>query len=195
MTEFAAPALDQLFRTARTHNTWKPVPLEPETLERLYELTRWGPTSANCSPVRFVFVQSAEAKARLEPHLSSSNRAKTMSAPVCVIVAYDTAFADHLPELFPHDLSARHWFADPAVSAETTMRNSSLQGGYFIMAARALGLDCGPMSGFDRAGVDAAFFADSTWRSNFLINIGRGEPAGLFPRNPRLPFETACRIL
>lgn len=186
------PALDRLFRQARTHNGWIEDAL-PETLpETLYELLKWGPTSANVSPARFVFVRTPEGKARLSPHLSSGNRAKTMAAPLCVIVAYDLDFAEKLPTLFPHEPSARYWFGDPVVREATALRNSSLQGAYLIMAARALGLDCGPMSGFDNAGVDAEFFAGTPVKSNFLCNIGHGDPAKLFGRNPRLSFQEAC---
>lgn len=195
MPDLADPALDQLFRQARTQNAWADTPVPEATLHRLYDLLKWGPTSANCGPGRFVFVQSAQAKEKLAPHLSSSNRAKAMAAPVCVIVAYDLDFAEQLPKLFPHDLSARHWFSDPAVKLETAFRNSSLQGAYLIMAARSLGLDCGPMSGFDKAGVDEAFFSGTSWRSNFLVALGQGRPEGVFPRNPRLDFDEACQIL
>jgi len=193
--DLADPALDQLFRQARTQNAWADTPVPEATLHRLYDLLKWGPTSANCGPGRFVFVQSAQAKEKLAPHLSSSNRAKAMAAPVCVIVAYDLDFAEQLPKLFPHDLSARHWFSDPAVKLETAFRNSSLQGAYLIMAARSLGLDCGPMSGFDKAGVDEAFFSGTAWRSNFLVALGQGRPEGVYPRNPRLDFDEACQIL
>ncbi|WP_300573165.1 malonic semialdehyde reductase [Phenylobacterium sp.] len=195
MPDLADPALDQLFRQARTQNAWADTPVPEATLHRLYDLLKWGPTSANCGPGRFVFVQSAQAKEKLAPHLSSSNRAKAMAAPVCVIVAYDLDFAEQLPKLFPHDLSARHWFSDPAVKLETAFRNSSLQGAYLIMAARSLGLDCGPMSGFDKAGVDEAFFSGTAWRSNFLVALGQGRPEGVYPRNPRLDFDEACQIL
>ena len=195
MPDLADPALDQLFRQARTQNAWADTPVSEATLHRLYDLLKWAPTSANCSPGRFVFVQSEQAKEKLAPHLSSSNRAKAMAAPVCVIVAYDLDFAEQLPKLFPHDLSARHWFSDPAVKLETAFRNSSLQGAYLIMAARSLGLDCGPMSGFDKAGVDEAFFSGTSWRSNFLVALGQGRPEGVYPRNPRLDFDEACQIL
>jgi 3-hydroxypropanoate dehydrogenase len=191
----AEPSLDQLFLGARTHNAWTADPIAPELLRRLYDVLKWAPTSGNCSPGRFVFVQSADAKARLSPHLSRGNRAKTMAAPVCVIVAYDLAFAEQLPFLFPNDPTAAHWFADPEVTRVTALRNSSLQGAYLILAARALGLDCGPMSGFDNAGLDETFFAGTSWRSNFLVNLGHGGPEGVFPRNPRLDFDLACRIL
>jgi 3-hydroxypropanoate dehydrogenase len=193
--DLADPALDQLFRQARTQNAWADTPVSEATLHRLYELLKWAPTSANCSPGRFVFVQSEQAKEKLAPHLSSSNRAKAMAAPVCVIVAYDLDFAEQLPKLFPHDLTAKHWFSDPAVRLETAFRNSSLQGAYLIMAARSLGLDCGPMSGFDKAGVDEAFFSGTSWRSNFLVALGQGRPEGVYPRNPRLDFDEACQIL
>ena len=195
MPDLADPALDQLFRQARTQNAWADTPVSEATLHRLYDLLKWAPTSANCSPGRFVFVQSEQAKEKLAPHLSSSNRAKAMAAPVCVIVAYDLDFAEQLPKLFPHDLTAKHWFSDPAVRLETAFRNSSLQGAYLIMAARSRGLDCGPMSGFDKAGVDEAFFSGTSWRSNFLVALGQGRPEGVYPRNPRLDFDEACQIL
>lgn len=194
MLDVDTPLLDQLFEGARTHNAWRAEALPESTLRRLYDALKWGPTSANCSAGRFVFVRSEEGKARLAPHLSRANRAKTMAAPVCVIVGYDLDFAEKMPRLFPHDPSAPAWFADPAVAQETAFRNSSLQGAYLIMAARALGLDCGPMSGFDRAGVDAEFFAGTSWRSNFLVNIGHGRAEALYPRNPRLEFEEACLL-
>ena len=187
-------ALDQLFRTARTYNAWTDAPLPDQLAERLYDLAKWGPTSANVSPARFVFVSTPEGKARLSPHLSSGNRAKTMAAPVCVIIAHDLAFAEKLPQLYPQQPSARHWFSDPVVRDTTALRNGSLQGAYLMMAARALGLDCGPMSGFDPAGVDQEFFAGTLIRSNFLCNIGYGAASGLFPRNPRLSFDEACQI-
>jgi len=188
-------ALDQLFRTARTRNAWRDDPV-PETLIReLYELLKWAPTATNVAPGRFVFLTSEAAKARLSPHLSRGNRAKTMAAPVVVIVAYDMAFAEKIPQLFPHQPGAASWFADPAVAEQTAFRNGSLQGAYLIMAARALGLDCGPMSGFDRAGVDDEFFAGTSRRSNFLCNIGYGSDENLFERLPRLSFEEACQIL
>jgi 3-hydroxypropanoate dehydrogenase len=194
-TALDAAALDQLFLEARTYNSFSPEPIDPALLRRVYDLARLGPTTANSQPMRMVFVVTAEAKAKLEPALSAGNRAKTMAAPATAIVAYDTRFYDELPRLF-HDPDARNWFAGkPEHSERTALRNSSLQGAYFILAARALGLDCGPMSGFDNAKVDAAFFPDERWRSNFLINLGQGTPAGLFPRNPRLAFDEACRIL
>jgi 3-hydroxypropanoate dehydrogenase len=188
-----AAALDQLFREARTFNAWSDRSVAQETLKAIYDLARMGPTSANVCPGRFVFVSSAAGKALLLPHVSSSNRAKTAAAPVCVIMAYDLDFAQQIPFLMPHNPGAAAWFADPAVQAETAMRSGTLQAGYFMLAARALGLDCGPMSGFDKDGVDAAFFAGTRWRTNFLCNLGYGDPAGNFARLPRLDFETACR--
>ena len=163
-------------------------------MRRLYDQLRWGPTSANACPARFVFVVSAAAKAQLAPHLSSANRTKTLEAPACVIVAYDLDFAGELPRLFPHAPGAADWFADVALAEATAFRNSSLQGAYLILAARALGLDCGPMSGFDHEGVDRTFFPGGRVRSNFLCNIGYGRDEALFPRNPRPSFEEACAI-
>lgn len=187
-------ALDQLFRTARTYNAFSG-DIDDATLQRLYELLKWGPTAANTCPARFVFVRSAEAKARLAPALDDGNREKTLAAPVTVIVGHDMAFYDKLPMLFPH-VDARAWFAGKpeAVLETVAMRNGSLQGAYLILAARSLGLDTGPMSGFDNAKLDAAFFAGTSIRSNFLVNLGKGDPASLFPRSPRLGFDEACRI-
>jgi 3-hydroxypropanoate dehydrogenase len=185
-------SLEQLFLNARTFNAWRPDPVSDETLRRLAELTRMGPTAVNGCPARFVFLRTAEGKARLEPFLSSGNKAKTMAAPVVAIVGMDLDFPKTLPRLFPH-VDAKAWFADnPTLTRETAFRNSSLQGGYLIMAARALGLDCGPMSGFDAAGVDAEFFAGTAVRSNFICALGHGDPAGLFPRNPRLEVDEFC---
>lgn len=186
--------LDRLFRKARTYNAWTNAPLPERLAELLYDLVKWGPTSANVSPARFVFVSTPEGKARLSPHLSNGNRAKTMAAPLCVIVAYDLAFAEKLPRLYPHQPEARYWFDDPVICETTALRNGSLQGAYLIMAARALGLDCGPMSGFDNDGVDREFFAGTPIRSNFLCNIGYGAAGGLFPRHPRLAFEEVCQL-
>lgn len=189
-------ALDVIFRKARTHNGWLPKPVSDETLRRLYELMKWAPTSANCSPARILFLRSPEAKERLKPALSSGNRDKTMAAPVTALVAYDLKFYDLLPRLFPHDQKARGWFtSDETVARATAFRNGTLQGAYMIVAARAVGLDCGPMSGFDNAKVDAEFFAGQDVKSNFLCNLGYGDPAKLFNRSPRLNFEEACRIL
>jgi 3-hydroxypropanoate dehydrogenase len=193
--KLAEAALDQLFRTARTYNAFLPKEVSDEQLHALYELAKFGPTSANSSPARLVFVKSAAAKEKLKPFLSEGNRAKTMAAPVTVIVANDHAFYEQLPKLFPH-ADARSWFAGNQPLIDTTaFRNATLQGAYVIMAARALGLDCGPMSGFDNAGVDQAFFAGTTAKSNFLINLGYGDSSrDLFPRSPRLAFDEACRI-
>lgn len=188
-------ALDTIFRRARTHRQWRNGPLSPAILMAIYDLMRWGPTSANCSPARIVFVASPEAKERLRPHLLSENVAKTMAAPATAIVGFDLDFASYLPELYPQNPEAKSWFDDPAIAGRTAFRNGSLQGGYFIIAARALGLDCGPMSGFDNAGVDREFFANSRVKSNFLCNIGHGNPEALHPRGPRLSFDQACRII
>ncbi len=188
-------SLHKLFLDARTYSNWRPEPIPPELLEEVYDLARMGPTSANSSPARFVFLVTPEAKARLVPALSAGNVEKTKAAPVNVIIAYDTEFHDRLPKLFPH-ADARSWFAgNSALIEETAFRNGTLQGAYFILAARALGLDCGPMSGFDPAKVNAEFFPDGKWKANFLCNLGYGDRAGLFPRNPRLDFEEACRLL
>lgn len=193
-TALDATALDRLFRSARTHNAWQPKDVPDALLHELYALLKWGPTSANASPARFVFVKSPEARAKLREALSPGNVEKTMSAPVTVIVAQDMAFHDKLPQLFPH-VDARSWFVgNEALIESTAFRNSTLQGAYLILAARALGLDTGAMSGFDHARLDAAFFAGTTIRSNFLVNLGYGDPAGLFPRSPRLGFDEAARI-
>jgi 3-hydroxypropanoate dehydrogenase len=190
----AEDALDLLFRNARTHNSWTDEPVPDAVLRQAYELARMAPTSANSSPMRIAFVRSKEAKERLRPALSQGNLEKTMKAPVTAIVAYDMEFYEQLPRLFSAE--ARGWFTGSAEAIRTTaFRNGSLQGAYFILAARALGLDCGPMSGFDNAKVDAAFFPDGKWRSNFLINLGYGDGQKLRPRNPRLTFEEACIIL
>lgn len=188
-------ALDQLFRTARTFNAWLPKEVTDAQLHQLYDLAKFGPTSANTSPMRLVFVKSKEAKEKLSPFLSEGNRAKTLAAPVTAIVASDHAFYEKLPHLFPH-ADARSWFAgnQPLIDV-TAFRNSSLQGAYVILAARALGLDCGPMSGFDAAGLDATFFAGTSVKANFLVNIGYGDASrDLFPRSPRLSFDEACLI-
>ncbi|MDW5416920.1 malonic semialdehyde reductase [Iodobacter sp. CM08] len=189
-----AKACAQLFTEARTHNAWQDQPVSDELLQQLYDLLKWAPTSANAAPARFIFVKSPEAKAKLKPSLSEGNIEKTMLAPVTVIVAHDLEFYEQLPALFPQ-ADAKSWFAgNEAAINSTVQRNGSLQGAYLIMAARALGLDCGPMSGFDQAKVDEAFFAGSQWRANFLINLGYGDKAQLYPRNPRLDFAQACRI-
>jgi 3-hydroxypropanoate dehydrogenase len=184
-------ALDTLFRSARTQNGWTDAPVSDEDLHQLYDLLKFGPTSANSSPARFVFLRTAEAKQRLVPALSPGNVEKTLAA-VVAIVAEDPRFYDFLPTLFPHG-DARSWFAgNPALAEETAFRNSSLQGAYLIMAARAIGLDVGPMSGFDRSKVDEIFFSGSGWKSNFLVNLGHGSGVGLFDRAPRLDFSEAC---
>ena len=189
-----ARVLDQLFRGAGTQNNWQERPVPDATLQELYDLLKWGPTSANGMPGRFVFLRTPEAKEKLRPALSAGNLQKTMSAPVVCIVAHDLRFYDRLPYLFPH-ADARSWFAGNERLAETTaFRNGTLQGAYLIMAARSLGLDTGPMSGFDNAKVDQAFFAGTDWRSNFLVNLGYGDPSGLFDRSPRLSFDEACRL-
>lgn len=186
-------ALKQLFTEARTHNGWLDKAVSQEQIEQLYQLTCMGPTSANCSPARFVFVTSAEGKARLAPTLSKGNLDKTLSAPVTVIVAYDSRFYDALPALFPHG-DAKSWFtSSEALAQETAMRNSSMQAGYMILAARAMGLDTGPLSGFDPQAVDEAFFAGTSWKTNLMINIGYGDSSKLYGRLPRLTFEEACR--
>jgi len=188
-------ALDQLFREARTHAAWLPKKVQVETLREVYELARMGPTSANSSPARFVFLQSEAAKARLLPALAPLNVEKTKAAPVAVIVAWDTEFYEKLPQLFPHADMRSYFVGNQPLIDETAFRNSTLQGGYLILAARAVGLDCGPMSGFDPAKVNAEFFLDGKWKANFLCNLGYGDPSKLFPRNPRLEFDEACRVL
>jgi 3-hydroxypropanoate dehydrogenase len=196
MSELLSEAsLDQLFRSARTFNAWLPKEVSDEQLHQLYDLAKFGPTSANCSPMRVVFVKSKAAKAKLEPFLSDGNRAKTMEAPVTAIVATDHEFYEQLPRLFPHT-DARSWFVGNQPLIDTTaFRNATLQGAYLLLAARAVGLDCGPMSGFDNAGVDAAFFAGPAVKSNFLISIGYGDASrNLFARSPRLAFGEACTI-
>jgi 3-hydroxypropanoate dehydrogenase len=191
-----AAGLDLLFREARTHNKWHEDTVSDETIHALYDVLKQGPTSANCSPARFLFLRTKEAKERLAPALSSGNLAKTMAAPVTVIVAYDPKFYERLPFLFPHNPDATSWFtSNESLAATTAFRNGTLQGAYLIMAARALGLDTGAMSGFDNAKVDAEFLASHGWRSNFLVNLGKGDPSGVFNRSPRLPFEDACVLL
>tara|TARA_R110002167_G_scaffold321089_3_gene526931 strand:+ start:2141 stop:2731 length:591 start_codon:yes stop_codon:yes gene_type:complete len=188
-------SLDRLFRTARTHNGWSSEPVPEALIHELYELAKWGATSGNCCPARFVFLTTEAAKQRLAPHMSSGNRAKTLQAPVNVLIAYDLNFAERLPELFPQNPGAAAWFADPAVAQETALRNGSLQGAYLMLAARSLGLDCGPMSGFNIEGVNQEFFAGTSWRINFICNLGHGTDEKLYPRNPRLDFADACAIL
>jgi 3-hydroxypropanoate dehydrogenase len=191
----AALALDQLFRTARSHNGWETDPIPASTLREIYELARMGPTAANSSPARFVFVTSAEAKEKLASVSSGSNQPKIKAAPATVIVGYDLDFPEHLPTLFPHAPGMKAVFADPAVAEQTAFRNASLQGAYLIIAARSLGFDCGPMSGFDNGKVDALFFAGTKIKSNFICSIGRGNGANMFDRLPRLSFEDACKIV
>lgn len=189
------PSLDILFREARTHNGWLDKPVSDTLIRQLYDLMKWAPTSANSSPARLVFVRSPEAKERLLAAMSPGNVEKTRAAPVTVIIAYDTEFHEKLPKLFPHE-DARSWFAGNQPLIDTTaFRNGTLQGGYLILAARALGLDAGPMSGFDNAKVDKEFFPGGKIKSNFVVNLGYGDPAKLFPRNPRLTFEEAAQIL
>ncbi|WP_423459354.1 malonic semialdehyde reductase [Ottowia sp. VDI28] len=188
-------ALRQLFSDARTVNGFLDVPVPRALLEQVYALACMGPTSMNTQPARFVMLASRAARERLEPLLSPGNRAKTVAAPVCVIVAVDSRFYEHMHEVW-HDAGAREMFAaDPALVSATATRNGTLGGAYLILAARSLGLDCGPMSGFDMDKVNAEFFPDGRWRANFLVNLGYGDPATVFPRNPRLPFETACQVL
>jgi len=188
-------ALDQIFRTARTAHKFRPDPVPDATLQALYDLLKWGPTSMNCQPARYVFVRSPEAKARLEPALSPPNVEQTRQAPVTAILAFDTRFYDHLPQQFPA-YDARPMFAGNETLAQATaMRNGTLQGAYLLIAARSLGLDCGPMSGFDAAKVDAEFFPDGRLRANFLVNLGVADPAGTYPRGPRLEFSDVARIL
>ncbi len=191
-----ASGLDLLFREARTHNKFTDEPVSDETLRDLYEILKFGPTSANSSPARFLFLRTKEAKERLAPALSSGNLAKTMAAPVTVIVAYDPKFHEKLPKLFPHNPDAQSWFtSNDALAATTAFRNGTLQGAWLLMAARALGLDTGAMSGFDNDKVDKEFLADRGWRSNFLVNLGHGDWEGVFPRSPRLDFDEACVML
>ncbi len=188
--------LDLIFREARTHNGWLDKPVSPALVQAVYDLAKWGPTSANCSPARFVFLTTQEAKERLKPFLLGSNVEKTMAAPVVTIIAHDLKFYERIPELFPHNPDAKSWFdSDEEKAHETAFRNGSLQGAYLIVAARALGLDCGPMSGFDNDGVDREFFPDGQFKSNFLCNLGYGDDSALYPRGPRLSFDDACRVL
>ena len=188
-------ALDQLFLEARTHNAWRDRDVPDALLHEIVDLAKMGPTSANCSPARFVFVKSREAKERLKPHLSDGNRDKTMKAPVCAIIGYDLDFYQHLPKLFPH-ADAKSWFeGNEQKIQETAFRNGTLQGAYLIMAARAVGLDCGPMSGFDDKAVDREFFAGTNIKSNFLCNLAYGDASVLFPRSPRFDFDEMAKII
>lgn len=187
--------MNLLFREARTHKAWQDRDVSDALLHAAYELAKFGPTSANCSPARFVFVRSPQAKEKLKPALMEGNVDKTMSAPVTAIIAHDLEFYEQLPKLFPHT-DARSWFAGkPDFIHETAFRNASLQSAYFIMACRAVGLDCGPMSGFKKGKVKESFFPDKNWEANFLMNIGVGDPSVLHPREPRLSFDEACEIV
>ncbi len=197
MTQSPLPdsAFDQLFLQAHTLNAWQDKPVPDALLHRLYNTLRMAPTSMNSNPLRVVFVKSLAAKEKLKLALMEGNRAKTLAAPVTAILAYDTKFFEQLPKLFPPSPNARDMFANNTALADTTaFRNSSMQGAYLILAARALGLDCGPMSGFDNAKVDELFFAGSNVKSNFICNLGYGDSKGIYPRNPRLAFDEACRI-
>lgn len=198
-TPLNSAALDQLFITARTRNAWQDKDVPSQLIKDTYDLMKFGPTSANCSPARFGFLQSDEAKERLKPHLMEGNVEKTMTAPWVVIIAHDLDFAEKMPQLFPHNPGAKDWFKEPQVAAETAFRNGTLQGAYLMMAARAMGLDCGPMSGFDKNGVDKEFFRGrpetENWTANWLCNIGYGTDKDVFPRSPRLSFDEACEIL
>lgn len=194
-TPLSEAALSQLFTGARTRNAWSDRPVSEDLLRKLYDLTKFGPTAVNATPARFLFITSPEAKARLAPLMSEANRAKTLQAPVNVIIGQDIEFHEQLPVLFPHAPGAKDWFGEEAGRRETAFRNASLQGGYFLLAARALGLDVGPMSGFDPAGVKAEFFGGTTVEPNFIVNLGYGTDENLFPRSPRLSFEDAARIL
>jgi 3-hydroxypropanoate dehydrogenase len=188
-------ALDVVFRAARTHRQWQDKPISPALLMAIYDLMRRGPTSGNCGPARIVFVVSRQAKERLRPHLDAGNVKQTMTAPATAILGYDLDFARTLPRLAPHNPGAADAFKDSVLAETTAFRNGSVQGGYFIVAARALGLDCGPMSGFDNEGLDREFFAGTAIRSNFLCNVGYGDPAAIRPRGPRLSFDEACKIV
>ncbi len=188
-------ALDTIFRTARTYRKWQGKPVSPALLMAVYDLTRLGPTEGNNGPARIIFVVSPEAKARLMPLLSPGNREKTQTAAATAIVGYDLDFTDKLAVLVPHNPKAADAYADPAQREFSAMRSGTLQGGYFILAARALGLDCGPMGGFDRTGVDNEFFGGTNIKSNFLCNLGYGDPVGLRPRAPRLSFDDACKLV
>ncbi len=196
MSEILSDAgMDLIFREARTHNAWQDREVSDVLLQAVHDLAKMGPTSANCSPMRVLFLKSRDAKERLKPALIEGNAEKTMAAPVTAVIGYDTEFYEKLPQLFPHT-DARAWFVGNAPLIESTaFRNGSLQGAYFIIAARALGLDCGPMSGFDNEAVDRAFFPDGKVKSNFLCNLGYGDPAALFPRSPRPDFDEVCRIV
>lgn len=188
-------AQDTLFRKARSHSAWLPRTVSDRKLRDIYELMKWGPTSANCSPMRIVFARTPEAKERVRPALGPTNVDKTMSAPVIAIIAYDTKFYEHLPRLFPRNPKVGDRFAaDPAMAQTNAFRNGTLQGAYFMIAARALGLDCAPMSGFDNTKIDSDFFPDGRFKSNFLCCVGYGDPARVYPRGPRFEFEEICNL-
>jgi nitroreductase len=194
MSVLDAAAQDLIFREARTRNAWSNEPVSEAQIRAIWDLAKWGPTSANSLPARIVWLTSEAAKKRLEPHLSPGNQAKTMTAPVVAIIGYDLEFHETLPRIF-HNPDARNWFGNLAHRETTAFRNGTLQGAYLIIAARALGLDCGPMSGFDHAGVDREFFAGTHTKSNFILAVGHGTDENLYPRNPRHPFEDANTIL
>jgi 3-hydroxypropanoate dehydrogenase len=195
MTALSDTALDQLFRTARSQNKWTDRPVTDDEIRALYDLVKFGPTSANCSPARFLFIRTADGKDRLKPALSKGNLDKTMTAPVVAVIGWDPKFYDRIPQLFPHNPGARDWFTgSEAVAHATAFRNGTLQGAYLILAARALGLDAAPMSGFDAAKVEAAFFPGGDVRVNFICGLGHGDPSGVFARLPRLAFEEACGL-
>jgi nitroreductase len=195
-TSLEDTAFDVLFRDARSQNKWLDKPVSEETLKELYDLMKWAPTSANCFPIRIVFAHSQAEKDRLSTMVMDGNIEKVRTAGAVAIMGYDTKFFDHLPELFPHDETARSWFADaPDVAEATAFRNSTLQGAYLMMAARSLGLDCGPLSGFDPAAVEAAYFPGGQITANFLCGLGYGDPEGLFGRSPRPDFDKFCSIL
>src|ERR1700733_7904142 len=187
-------ALDIVFRTARSQNKWLDKPVSPALLMAVYDLMRMGPTSANCSPARIAFLMSNESKERLKPHLLPQNVEKSMTAPAVAVIGYDLDFPALMPRLFPHNPGAKDWFNDPALRERTAFRNGTLQGAYFIVAARALGLDCGPMSGFNNDAIDKEFFSGTNIKSNFICGVGYGDPSGVFPRNPRLDFDEACKM-
>ena len=196
MSVFDVKNKNLIFQEARTHNNWLDKDISNDILMEIYDLMKWGPTSANCSPTRIIFVKSKASKDRLLPFVIESNLEKTKSAPVTAIIGYDINFHDHLPKLFPHNPDAQNWFNHSIdIAEETAFRNGSMQGAYFIIAARALGLDCGPMSGFDKEGVDNEFFRDTNIKSNFLCNLGYGDKTKLFERSPRFKFNEICEII
>jgi 3-hydroxypropanoate dehydrogenase len=188
-------ALDRIFRTARSQNKWQDKPVSNALLMAVYDLMRWGPTSANVSPARFIFLVTREAKERIKPHLMPANVDKVMTSAATVIIGHDLDFPDHIPKLFPHNPGAKDWFQHPPLREATAFRNGTLQGAYFMIAARALGLDCGPMSGFNNAAVDEEFFKGTNVKSNFICALGYGDPSGVMARSPRLSFDEACKIL